>query len=244
MAFRWLLLLIPMLALLPAAGSSRAAALDFPTDARGWRMVIPSIGVDSPVEAVGYRQRGNELEWETSGSAVAWHKGTAAPGEVGNAVFSGHNASRGSGVFRSLYRVTVGDRLTIYVGERAFEYEVTERHILRELMAGDRLRRQNAVWAGPFPDERITLVTCHPTWTNTHRLVVVAKPILRNAPSIAPGLVALPGLGAQELSPIPAVWPDVFHTIAPEKLLLAPSGLPAGAPPRSTATGSLSQLTP
>jgi LPXTG-site transpeptidase (sortase) family protein len=203
-----------LLLLLSFAGGP-VAATGKRVSERPWRMVIPSIGLESQVEAVGFRERGGQLEWGTSEWAVAYHKGTALPGEIGNAVFSGHNASRGTGVFRALYRATVGDQITLYVGEVALEYQIVERHVMRELLAGAEMRRQNATWAGPFPDERITLVTCHPTWTNTHRLVIVARPLPRLTPLIAPGLVVLPETVAQPLSSIPATWPDVFVTLPP-----------------------------
>jgi LPXTG-site transpeptidase (sortase) family protein len=80
-------------------------------------------------------------------------------------------------VFRNLRKVRVGDKLTIYVGEQAFEYKVTQRKILREAFQTRKKRLANARWIGEFPDERVTIVTCHPYWTNTHRLVLVAKPI-------------------------------------------------------------------
>jgi sortase (surface protein transpeptidase) len=35
---------------------------------------------------------------------------------------------------------------------------------------------ENTAWIGPMDDERITLVTCWPETSNTHRLVVVAEP--------------------------------------------------------------------
>jgi sortase A len=37
-------------------------------------------------------------------------------------------------------------------------------------------RLENARWIGPFPDERLTLVTCWPYTNNTHRVIVIAKP--------------------------------------------------------------------
>jgi LPXTG-site transpeptidase (sortase) family protein len=39
------------------------------------------------------------------------------------------------------------------------------------------VRQANARWIGPFNDERLTLVTCWPYTNNTHRVIVVAKPV-------------------------------------------------------------------
>jgi sortase A len=38
-------------------------------------------------------------------------------------------------------------------------------------------RRQNARWMNPTEDERLTMITCWPYTSNTHRLIVVAKPV-------------------------------------------------------------------
>ena len=65
----------------------------------------------------------------------------------------------------------------MYVGDQAYDYVVVEREVFREILVSEHERLRNTQWIGPFPDERVTLVTCHPTWTNTHRLVVVGKPL-------------------------------------------------------------------
>jgi sortase A len=38
------------------------------------------------------------------------------------------------------------------------------------------VRLENAKWIGPFNEERLTLITCWPFNSNTHRLIVIAKP--------------------------------------------------------------------
>jgi sortase (surface protein transpeptidase) len=38
------------------------------------------------------------------------------------------------------------------------------------------VRLENARWLQPSDDERLTLVTCWPQWSNTHRLIIVARP--------------------------------------------------------------------
>jgi sortase A len=39
------------------------------------------------------------------------------------------------------------------------------------------VRLQNAQWIQPTTDERLTLVTCWPYNDNSHRLIIVARPI-------------------------------------------------------------------
>ena len=40
-----------------------------------------------------------------------------------------------------------------------------------------RQRLQNARWIAATADERLTLVTCWPNTTNSHRLIIVAEPV-------------------------------------------------------------------
>jgi sortase A len=39
------------------------------------------------------------------------------------------------------------------------------------------VRIANAKWIQPTSDERLTLVTCWPYTNNTHRLIIVARPL-------------------------------------------------------------------
>ncbi len=39
------------------------------------------------------------------------------------------------------------------------------------------VRLKNAQWMQPTPDERLTLISCWPYWTNTHRVIIVARPV-------------------------------------------------------------------
>jgi LPXTG-site transpeptidase (sortase) family protein len=139
------------------------------------RLVMPAIQLDSAIEPMALVETGGVYEWIAPEDTVGWHDTSALPGQAGNLVLSGHNASLGGKVFRNLYRAQIGDRFTIRTGQRAFIYEIAERHVLRELFTSRATRQANAAWIREFPDERVTLVTCHPTWTNTHRLVLVAR---------------------------------------------------------------------
>jgi LPXTG-site transpeptidase (sortase) family protein len=48
---------------------------------------------------------------------------------------------------------------------------------LREAGESSKTRMENASWIGESNDERLTLVTCWPYESNTHRLIVVARPV-------------------------------------------------------------------
>jgi sortase A len=49
--------------------------------------------------------------------------------------------------------------------------------IVKEKGESVEVRRKNAQWIAPTNDERLTLVTCWPYTNNTHRVIVVAKPL-------------------------------------------------------------------
>lgn len=173
----WAMLLLSVWLALGTSGLASAGPGMSTTDHElPTRLVIPSIDLDSAVTPVGWRLAGKTTSWDVPDDAVGWHFDSAIPGCKGNVVLSGHHNIKGK-VFRNLKKVRVGDKLTLYSGDQAFEYQVTQRMILREAFQSRRKRLANARWVGEFGDERLTLVTCHPSWTNTHRLVVVAKPV-------------------------------------------------------------------
>jgi sortase A len=144
------------------------------------RLVIPTIKLDSAVVPIGWtmvEQDGQTSRvWTVADDVVGWHKTSALPSSLGNVVLNGHHNIKGE-VFRYLVDLEVGDRVIVYARERVFYYAVTEKHILKEKGEPIEVRQQNASWMGPTGDERVTMITCWPYTNNTHRLIVVAKPI-------------------------------------------------------------------
>jgi len=141
------------------------------------RIVIPKIKVDAPITPGGLVKKKRRYEWGTVNKGVAWHNLSAIPGQTGNMTLSGHNGSRGNKVFRRLHKLHVGDTFLIYSTNGVFEYVITDRIITRELFQNKKKKARNARWIGNFADERVTLITCHPWWTNTHRLILIAHPV-------------------------------------------------------------------
>ena len=143
------------------------------------RLVIPAINLDSPIVSTGWTtvEQGGQASqvWTVVDQVVGWHKTSALPGSTGNVVLNGHHNIKGE-VFRYLVDVEVGDRVTLYARDQAFEYAITEKQILKEKGEPLEVRQQNAIWMEPTPDERVTMITCWPYTNNTHRLIVVAKP--------------------------------------------------------------------
>jgi sortase A len=141
------------------------------------RIVIPAISLDAPVESVGWHVVDGVSQWDVPDTFAAGWLLTSAPlGRAGNTAITGHH-NIGGEVFRNLVKLNPGDRITLYAQDQPFLYEVQSRRILLERGQPEAVRRENARWIQPTSDERITLITCWPYTSNTHRLVVVAKPV-------------------------------------------------------------------
>lgn len=144
------------------------------------RLVIPSVGIDTSVIQVGWQvveQNGQQYSiWQVADYAAGWHETSARLGQPGNTVMAGHHNVNGE-VFRDLVNVEVGDKVTVYAGNQAFEYMVDLKTIVKEKGEPIEVRQRNAQWIAATTDERITLVTCWPYTNNTHRVIVVAKPL-------------------------------------------------------------------
>lgn len=141
------------------------------------RIVIAAINLDAPIEPVSWSEANGVSMWDIPNHfAAGWLKTTAPIGSAGNTVLDGHHNMAGE-VFRHLVDLKAGDRIEVYSNDRGFSYQVTALHILPDRDQPIEVRRQNALWIQPTLDERLTLVTCWPYTTNTHRLIVVARPI-------------------------------------------------------------------
>jgi sortase A len=145
------------------------------------RLVIPAIGLDAPVEPVGWHleeRDGQQVSvWDVPGYfAAGWLKSSAAFGAVGNTVVEGHHNIDGE-VFRDLVNLEPGDSVTLYAGDVARVYAVAQKELLPERDQPLEVRQANAQYIAPTPDERLTLVTCWPYNNNTHRLIIVALPV-------------------------------------------------------------------
>lgn len=163
----------------PAGGEPLAEP---PAQGEPNRLVIPAIDLDTPIVDVGWEvvERGQQrtTEWQTADNAAGRHVNSARPGEQGNVVLSGHHNTKGE-VFRriSQQELVVGDMIYLYDAQgRRFNYQVTEvTDPLLEVGASQAQRLANASYIEPTSDARVTLVTCWPYWTNTHRIVVVGE---------------------------------------------------------------------
>ncbi len=145
------------------------------------RILIPRIALDAPVVPVGQRaiMLGDQRysQWDVPDKrAAGWHASSARPAEGGNIVLNGHHNVHGE-VFRYLYALEPGDLVTLEAGGRRYHYVVVQTMTLSEQDQPPDVRQANARWILPTADERVTLVTCWPYYANTHRLVVIARPL-------------------------------------------------------------------
>jgi sortase A len=127
-------------------------------DPRPQRLLLPTIGVDTPVVEVFIENNA----WQVANYAAGYHHGTALPGNIGNTVLAGHAGLRGA-VFRDLGRLTPGAEVVLETGGWRYVY---------------RVRELRSVWPtqvevmDPTPTPVLTLITC--TNWDTQRLIVVA----------------------------------------------------------------------
>jgi len=145
------------------------------------RIRIPAIALDAPVIPVSHRLV--KLDGQVFNRWLApnefaggWHDTSVPLNVPGNTVVNGHNNIYGD-VFRRLAELVPGDRIMVYSGVDVFVYQVTNQMTLLEKYQSVETRLSNAQWLQKSDDERLTLVTCWPEWGNSHRLIIVAKPV-------------------------------------------------------------------
>ena len=144
------------------------------------KIEIPAIGLVAPVKIAEFNF--TDLEGETFGQwippdefAAAWHPDSALLGKTGNTVIDGHHNEFGK-VFGKLIDLESGDIIYVYAKGKKYSFVIANKMILEERGQPLEVRMQNAEWLGKTDDERLTLVTCWPAKSNTHRLILVARP--------------------------------------------------------------------
>jgi len=143
--------------------------------AAGWRLVIPRIGLEAPIERVGLDERG-AMASPGNLDSVGWFKQGPSPGQPGDAVIAGHlGVPRQPGVFKDLRLLRPGDAIiVIWPDGRRVEFQVAASESL-PLDA-----HPPGVFAETGPP-RLSLITCAGAWdrrqaTYSERLIVTAIP--------------------------------------------------------------------
>ena len=143
------------------------------------QIIIPAIGLESEIGYSGIRniEVDGEMykQWISPDDEVGWHYDSAMLGEEGNTVLNGHHNIFAE-VFKELHRVQKGDEIILQSKDGGYHYIVASTMILPERFKSKEVRLQNAKWIQSSEDERVTLVTCWPYDSNTHRVIVVAFP--------------------------------------------------------------------
>lgn len=150
------------------------------------RLLIPRLGIDVPVVEVSWSvvfENGSwRTEWETAEGAAGHHRDSANPGEAGNMILSGHHNTKGE-VFRLVSEIgqpgnalSVGDSILVVAEDgREYAYEVMRWDRFQEDGADPTQVREHARYLAPTQSATLTLVTCWPYESNSHRVVVVAE---------------------------------------------------------------------
>jgi len=150
------------------------------------RLLIPDLELDVPIVEVSWfliLQNGVwHSEWQTADHAAGHHRGSANPGESGNMVISGHHNTKGE-VFRLVSNVGLpgsplgeGDNIVVVSADgREFTYRVVLWDRFREEGATSEEVLQHARYLEPTEAATLTLVTCWPYESNTHRVIIVAQ---------------------------------------------------------------------
>jgi LPXTG-site transpeptidase (sortase) family protein len=153
------------------------------------RLEIPKIALDASIiqveaEPLSFEGEIYEQWLAPDYRAVGWHYTSVGLGVPGNTVLNGHHNIKGE-VFRDLYQLQTGDEIDVFSGDQEFKYIVVYTAVLPERNQPLEVRLANAEWIKPTEDERITLITCWPYESNTHRVIIVAVP-MRSATSMLP----------------------------------------------------------
>lgn len=142
------------------------------------RLVIPSLEIDTNVQALGITKKGN-MAAPDNFTDVSWYKLGTVPGNMGSAVMSGHedNALSLDGVFKHLEDLKIGDDVyTVDKDGQTVHFKVTDKKIYPYNLAGSELEKIfNAK-----DKARLNLITCTGDWvseikTNDKRLVVFTE---------------------------------------------------------------------
>lgn len=175
---------------LPAADSqviesaSPESLADAAQSVHGNRLVewieIPALNILAPVEPVGWQPVADALDentavvWDSPDAAVGWVVSSALPGDADNILLYGHNNLHAS-VFLKLSELKPGDKIMLRTGEEEWTYSVQETRIL-PVMTSDQDFAAYQEYFQPTSSARLTLLSCWPPVSNTHRVVVIAIP--------------------------------------------------------------------
>ncbi|HHY81744.1 MAG TPA: class D sortase [Clostridiales bacterium] len=92
--------------------------------------------------------------------------GTSEIGSIGNAAVAAHRSHKYGRMFNRLDELEIGDKIKVTTKDGTFEYTVYKKHVVEP--------DDTSVLNRSKEDRVLTLITCTPLYTATHRLVVHA----------------------------------------------------------------------
>lgn len=109
---------------------------------------------------------------------------SAMPGEVGNFAVAGHRATHGE-PFARFDEIVEGDRFVVETADEWLVYEVT----WEQIVPPTAVEVLSPVAGHPDKEARVptmTLITCHPRWGSTERLVIGSQLVERRTSAAGP----------------------------------------------------------
>ncbi|NIK68201.1 MULTISPECIES: class D sortase [unclassified Paenibacillus] len=89
---------------------------------------------------------------------------TGKPGQIGNYAIAGHRSHTYGKNFNRLDEIEIGDRIQVQTADETFTYIVNSKQYVKPT--------QVEVLEGNGKDSEITLITCHPLYKPTQRIIV------------------------------------------------------------------------
>jgi LPXTG-site transpeptidase (sortase) family protein len=144
------------------------------------RVSIPAIGVNSIIRetyptTITFWTGEQQDVWAPVPFAVGHPDSSGYPGEGTNIALLGHNNIDGA-VFLRLAELLPGDSVILYTEDSEFHYQVQSTMIIPFWGNESDAMTLLQSYLGPQSSERVTLISCWPYTSNTHRAVVLAAP--------------------------------------------------------------------
>lgn len=98
--------------------------------------------------------------------------GTALPGQGHNVAIAGHRATHGA-PFASIETLQVGDLVTLQTKNGIYTYRVVSQNGRPWRL----VQPSDVAVLAPGNKEMLTLISCHPQWASTNRVIVLAVPV-------------------------------------------------------------------
>ncbi len=138
---------------------------------------ISALDIFAYVTPVGWEldvTNADESAWDSPDGMVGWAVSSALPGDDGNIILYGHN-NIFSSVFQDLYQLQPGEEVVLTTGEREWRYRVAEVILMPEDEEGS--ASMLVEYMKPTRAPRLTIISCYPPDDNTHRVIVIARPV-------------------------------------------------------------------